>query len=761
MNYLESIFNNIDEGLVILSPDGDILYFNEESRHIHQKIGVNLRSNENVFTYFPNEIAERIRKGFEEVKNTHQVVQAVSERKSEDGTILFVEVKYIPTIEEGNIIHINILLRDVSVNKIFEKKITNMATELRNLIDQANAVIVGLDTRGYITDWNRHTKSLTGFSKNDAFTQKFSELLMAESDRQAFNAMLQQVLDGQPVLNKEIPVISRNGEKLIFLLSATSRFNSAGQVIGVIFVGQDITMRRRIEQELKFAHERLLFHLENSPLGFIDWDNQLSMKSCTKHAEEIFGWAEHDFVNKNQSGYNLIYEQDLPWVSRIVDELLNGRIDSNHMQYRNIRKDGTVIWCEWFNSVLKDGDGKVITLMSLVQDITDRKENELRLQEAQTVARLGNWELNLKSREVKWSEEIFRILGFKPSNLESSLDGYFAMVHPDDIDHVKRMVHSFLDEHTPQSYYHRIVKDGKEKSLFVVAKIDFDTSNKATRIYGTIMDVSEITEKERQLQQVVEELEAYKKSLEIKVEERTKDLMQALKKEKDVVEMKSRFVSIASHEFRTPLSSIQHNTNFIRKNKRWSADDELGEKLKDIEKQSKHMMFLLDDVLTYGKSEAGKIQLIVTRIKVKEFLEKIIEDVGHATKGTHFINLKLEGEIVEIETDEKLLRNVLINLLTNAIKYSAEKNMVRLEVEATRYIIKFKVIDQGMGIPQEDIERVFEAFVRGRGVDGIQGTGLGLSIVKKAIELLQGKIEIESEVERGTTVMVTIPTLAK
>jgi PAS domain S-box-containing protein len=761
MNYLDSIFNNIDEGLMILGAGGELLYFNEEASHMHKASGVTLKLSESIFNLIPKELSEQMEQSMAHVKASKETLRVMSERKAEDGSTVYAEVIYVPTVDEGSITHINVLIRDVTVNKIFEKKITGMASELRNLIDQANAVIIGTDTRGYITDWNDHTKSLTGFSKNEVFTQRFAKILLATEDQNGFEEMLQKVLGGHPMLNIEVPVISKAGERLIFLLSATSRFNNNGQVTGVIFVGQDITMRRKIELELKFAHERLLFHLENAPLGFIEWDNQLKLKSWTKRAEEIFGWTQEEFKNSNQTGYSHVYEEDLPWVSKIADDLLSGRIDRNHIQYRNVRKDGTVIWCEWFNSVLKDGDGKVVTLMALVQDITDRKENELRLQEAQALAHLGNWELNLKSNEIKWSEEVYRILDFEPTDLESSLKAYFKATHPDDIDRVRSTVQLFLEEYIPQSYYHRIIINGKEKTLYIVAKIALDVLNNPIRIYGTMMDVSELTEKERQLQQVVEELEAYKKSLEIKVEERTKDLMQALKKEKDVVEMKSRFVSIASHEFRTPLSSIEHNTNFIRKNKRWAADNDLVEKLKDIEKQSKHMMFLLDDVLTYGKSEAGKIQLIVTRIKLKSFLEKIIEDVGHTTKGTHSIRLKLEGQGIEIETDEKLLRNVLINLLTNAIKYSPGKNTVNLEVELTKHVIKLVVADQGMGIPQDDLAKVFDAFVRGRGVEGIQGTGLGLSIVKKAVELLQGNIEIDSEVEKGTTVTVTIPTLAK
>jgi PAS domain S-box-containing protein len=761
MNYLDSIFNSIDEGLMILTPAGELLYFNGEVEHLTKKIGLNIKLSQNVFNTFPSDIATRLQDSFQEVIKTRDKLQVMTERKAEDGTALFLEINYIPTIEDERITHINILIRDISVNKIFERKITDMATELRNLIDQANAVIVGLDTSGYITEWNAHTKMITGFSKNEAFTQKFSELLLADPDKKEFNEMLERVLGGLPVLNLELPVLSKEKEKLIFLLNATSRLNANGQVTGVIFVGQDVTMRRKIEHELKFAHERLLFHLENAPLGFIEWDGNLNLKSWTRRAEEIFGWTQKEFIESDRTGYSQVYSEDLPWVSKIADDLLAGRIERNQVQHRNIRKDGTVIWCEWFNSVLKDEQGKVITLMSLVQNITERKKNELRLKEAQAMARLGSWEMDLKTHQVTWSEETFRILGYAPETSEPSLNAYLHVVHPDDVARVKSIISFSAKTFSPQSFYHRIILQEIELTLFITAKYELDALNHPIRLYGTMMDVSELTEKERQLRQAVEDLEEYKKSLEMKVEERTRDLMQALKKEKDVVEMKSRFVSIASHEFRTPLSSIQHNTNFIRKNKRWAADDELTDKLKDIEKQSKHMMFLLDDVLTYGKSEAGKIQLIVSSIKLNEFLEKIIEDVGHTSKGTHTIRLQQTGNMIEIDTDEKLLRNVLINLLTNAIKYSPGKDRVSLKASASKHTVQFIVSDSGMGIPPEEQERIFDAFVRGRSAESIQGTGLGLSIVKKAVELLGGTIELESEVGKGTTVTVTIPTLAK
>ncbi len=133
---------------------------------------------------------------------------------------------------------------------------------------------------------------------------------------------------------------------------------------------------KKAKEELQTSHEKLLFYIENSPLGFIEWDNSLHIKSCSKRTEEIFGWSEKEFTENKKTALSWVYPEDLPWVSKIAHQLISGKVMSNNIQHRNIRKDGSVIWCEWYNTVLKDNDGKVITIMSLVQDITERKENE-------------------------------------------------------------------------------------------------------------------------------------------------------------------------------------------------------------------------------------------------------------------------------------------------------------------------------------------------------------------------------------------------
>jgi signal transduction histidine kinase len=171
------------------------------------------------------------------------------------------------------------------------------------------------------------------------------------------------------------------------------------------------------------------------------------------------------------------------------------------------------------------------------------------------------------------------------------------------------------------------------------------------------------------------------------------------------------------------------------------------------------MTSLLDDVLTYGKSEAGKINLITSKINFQEFIIRLTDDVGHSTKNTHKIRTELHNAPVEMETDEKLLRSVISNLLTNAIKFSPGKEQVYLTISGIQNQIEIQVRDEGLGIHPDELEKIFEPFLRGREVASIPGTGLGLSITKKAVELLGGIIQTESKLNQSTTFTVLIPLL--
>jgi PAS domain S-box-containing protein len=258
--------------------------------------------------------------------------------------------------------------------------------------------------------------------------------------------------------------------------------------------------------------------------------------------------------------------------------------------------------------------------------------------------------------------------------------------------------------------------------------------------------------------QEITELFEYRTALEEKVEQRTRELNMALRKEIELADMKKRFVSVASHEFRTPLSTINFSARFLRKYKDRIGAEQYEKKLTSIEQQVKHMTFLLDDVLTLGKYEAAAIQVKVSEVNVQDFFNGIAEEVSSAFMNTHTIEIATSGLAAErIFTDQKLLRNIFVNLCGNAIKFSPVASRVSVLICRAGAGINVTVQDYGIGIATEEIPRIFDAFHRGSNASGIQGTGLGLSIVKRSIELLKGKIEVTSAIGSGSSFMVTIP----
>ncbi len=254
--------------------------------------------------------------------------------------------------------------------------------------------------------------------------------------------------------------------------------------------------------------------------------------------------------------------------------------------------------------------------------------------------------------------------------------------------------------------------------------------------------------------------EMAREKLEGQVKERTRELNEALRKEKELVELKSKFVAMASHEFRTPLATINFATNYLKDYSERLQPSDLKRKLESIEKQVKHMTFLLDDLLTLGKSESGRTTAVAKRIDIHDFFTKIVEEVVYSAKSGHNVMYTFDSPIREVEIDEKLLRNVFINLLTNAIKFSPDSSEVWLSVRTLGDRLHITVKDQGLGIPSHEFDKIFDPFHRGSNAGSIQGTGLGLSIVKKAVELLEGELAFKSEVGKGSEFTVGFRTSA-
>jgi PAS domain S-box-containing protein len=234
------------------------------------------------------------------------------------------------------------------------------------------------------------------------------------------------------------------------------------------------------------------------------------------------------------------------------------------------------------------------------------------------------------------------------------------------------------------------------------------------------------------------------------------EIFKALEQEKELNELKSRFVATASHEFRTPLTTILSSVELLEYYGHLSTEAENREYFKQIHTAINRMTTLMSDILTLDKTEIGKMDLNLEPIDLEKFCHSLIAEIQLGFQNRLDIDFVLHGQCLAVMMDEQILRHIFSNLLSNAVKYSPQEGKISFEVHALDRDLIFQIKDQGIGIPMEDQPRLFEPFFRAKNVGKISGTGLGLSIVKRLIELHGGQIEVESQVGLGTTFTVTL-----
>jgi len=235
------------------------------------------------------------------------------------------------------------------------------------------------------------------------------------------------------------------------------------------------------------------------------------------------------------------------------------------------------------------------------------------------------------------------------------------------------------------------------------------------------------------------------------------ELLKTLEREKELSQLKGNFVSMVSHEFRTPLAIIQSSAELLREFFQKMQPAERDEHLESITGNTRRMAAMMEEILVLSRLDAGKLDFKPTVLDLNSFCRRVVDEVLSATNRRCPIDLSLASALPQAHADERLLAHILTNLLSNAVKYSEPGACVRFAVERDSAEALFVIRDEGIGISEDDQQMLFTAFHRGANVGSRAGTGLGLLLVKRCVELHHGKVRIESKVGQGTTVTVRLP----
>ncbi|MCF2444764.1 PAS domain-containing sensor histidine kinase [Dyadobacter sp. CY345] len=311
-------------------------------------------------------------------------------------------------------------------------------------------------------------------------------------------------------------------------------------------------------------------------------------------------------------------------------------------------------------------------------------------------------------------------------------------------------------------------KDGSEFPV-EVSLSPFKTSE-GQFVVSFVIDITERKKQENIIQEANKEIQKLNAELEERVNQRTEELakaihkieqsqeevMRALKKERELNNMKSQFVTIASHEFRTPLATILSSAALIGRYQKSEEEDKRQKHVQRIKSAVTNLTEILNDFMSIGKLEEGRIQSVPVFTILPDFCLGLIEEIKGSCKESQKILFTHDGNS-EVWVDKQLLRNVIFNLLSNAIKYSDPGKLIMLNVKADGKTIFIEIIDQGIGIPESDQIHIFDRFFRAQNAGNAQGTGLGLNIVQNYVELMGGEVSFLSEVGKGTTFTLKLP----
>lgn len=442
-------------------------------------------------------------------------------------------------------------------------------------------------------------------------------------------------------------------------------------------------------------------------------------------------------------------EQDIPTESDIIERMslylhtmdfsLDDFISENDFRQSLALNDGRFID---FQSVTMQQmhlfSGKVWTFHDVTEQVQAEKAAELaksRLNNGQIYANIGTWELNILTGEVFWSERIPVLFGYAAGQLETSYDNFLKCLHPDDREPVITAVNASIEHDLPYEIEHRVVwPDGSIHWILERGRVERDEQGKAISMVGIAQDISELKQAQFTLTDAREEAENANRA-------------------------KSEFLSSMSHELRTPMNAILGFGQLLEYSK--DLSDRQNEYIKEILKAGGHLLELINDVLDLSKIESGTIELSIEAVDLHSVLQECFSLLNPLAIQKNISLTDNSADGLMVRADRTRLKQVLINLISNAIKYNAEGGDVTILTEADADdTVRILVRDTGYGIPAEKLDAIFLPFNRvGQEGSEIEGTGIGLTITHRIVEMMAGRLGVESTEGVGSTFWLTLPVL--
>ncbi len=603
--------------------------------------------------------------------------------------------------------------------------------------------IIVVNEKQTIVATNSATNEMFGYEGEELVNQSLNILIPAKyrhGHSGHFNNFTQRGEKRKMAEGRELYGLRKNGEEFP-IEAGLNPFDLYGNTYVMALV-VDVSSRKAIEKDLNLKSKALGSAINGITITDVRLaDNPVIYLNSA--FEKLTGYTKKELLNKN---LRFLQGQDTDQLG--VRELHNAVMkgESCEVEIRNYKKDGNLFWNKISVTPIKDSYGTVTHFVGIQNDITDRIEAE---EERNHWNRIFEESLNeiyiLDAKTLKFisaNQGAQKNLGYSLKELQqlTPLD-----LKPEyDITSFKKLISPLFSGKEEKITFETVHlrKDRTKYPVEVHLQRSFIGHQKV--LISIILDITD--------------RKNYTEKLERKVAERTKQLRQALEKEKELNELKTRFLSLVSHEFKTPLSSILTSTTLLAKYTNTDQQQKRDKHITTIKSKVKYLDTILNDFLSIERLETGKVKYKLEQFPLSKMINQVIYDANLLLKSGQTINYPDDIDDITITFDEKIFELILSNLVHNAIKYSPENTTIDLQVIKGNDSLQLIVNDQGIGIPETEQKFIFNRYFRANNALLNQGTGIGLNIVKQHLENLRGTISFTSKENDGSTFVVEIPT---